>query len=304
MDMYGQNEGLEKEVKKYKRLSIVLAILVVILACVSIYALTHVREYAVTVKESESTQMELQRELDSILREYETMKNEYGEINEALAEKDSAILAQAAEIERLINSQADYRRIKKKLELLQNQGKEYVKLLDSLYVVNAQLTNENKGLVRELGQINQEKESLKQERESLQQQVNIAAKIKAYNVSLKAYTNKDVETDKAKRVKKLKTHFLLGENNLAEVGNMNVYARISLPDGRVLAIGNEDAYSFFNEGKRLQYTVKEVVYYEKTSKQLTLSWALKPDDAAVAGTYYVQLFTDEDFIGEASLTLK
>ena len=299
-----QIEYLEKKVKKYKNLSIVLAVLVVVLSIVSIYSLTHVREYVVAVEESENTQIELQRELDSILREYETMKNEYGEINAALEEKDSAIMAQAAEIERLINSQADYRRIKKKLELLQNQGKEYVKLLDSLYTVNAQLTDENKGLARELGQANQEKESLKQERENLQQKVNIAAKLKAYNVSLKAYTNKDSETDKAKRVKKLKAHFLLGENNLAEVGNMNVYARISLPDGRVLAIGNEDAYSFFNDGKRLQYTVKEVVYYEKTSKQLTLSWALKPDDVAVSGTYHVQLFTDEDFIGEASLTLK
>ncbi len=126
-------EQTDKEVKKYKRLCIILAIVSIALAILSIYSLTHVREYVVTAEQAVNAQDDLQAELDSILREYEAVKSEYGSLNEQLTAKDSAILAQADEIQKLIASQGDYRRIKKKLELLQDQGKEYVNLLDSVY---------------------------------------------------------------------------------------------------------------------------------------------------------------------------
>ena len=296
---------LEKSVKNYKLLSIILAIIIILILCLTFYFGTQSQQVAVMQEQN----IELQDELDSILREYEAIKSEYGDLNMQLSEKDSAILAQAEEIKVLIASQADYRRIKKKLELLQNQGKEYVHLLDSLYVVNQQLTEENIEFKQTVTRLSEEKENLTQEKETLAEKVTVAAKMKAYNVSLKGLNlksggKKEEETLKAKRVKKLKVNFILGENTLIPVGEMNIYARISLPDGRVLVLGKGDGYSFTNDGKQLQYTIKSTIHYDNKAKPIEMIWDLRAGDEAVAGEYTVQLFTETDYIGQAKLILQ
>lgn len=298
-----QIQELERKVKRNRALSIFFAIVAIVSIIIAVYSLTNVNKYVEVADNSQAEQALLQAELDSVLAEYEKMKAEYGELNEKLTAKDSAILAQAEEIQKLISSQADYRRIKKKLELLQDQGKEYVSLLDSLYTVNKNLTITNEGLTQEVSQLNEEKTKLSEEKEQLQAKVTTASKLKAYNVSLKAYTAKSQETIKSRRVKAIKTTFTLSENDLTPAGPINIYARISLPDGRVLALGKGDAYSFLHEDKQLQYTIKETVNYENKAKSVSLSWELRDGDAAVAGEYHVQLFTDDTFLGEASMKL-
>jgi len=296
---------LEKNVKNHKRINVILVIVIILILGLTFYFGNQSRDVAVV----EESNVELQTKLDSILSEYEKIKSEYGDLNSQLTEKDSAFLAQAEEIKALIASQADYRRIKKKLELLQNQGKEYVHMLDSLFVVNQQLTAENKEIKQTVTRLSEEKESLTQEKETLAEKVTVAAKMKAYNVSLKAVNlksggKKEEETNKAKKVKKLKVNFTLGENTLISAGEMNVYARISLPDGRVLVLGKGDSYSFTNDGKQLQYTVKSTVNYENKAKPMEMEWDLRTGDVAVAGEYTVQLFTEADYIGQAKLILE
>ncbi|MDR2410038.1 MAG: hypothetical protein LBE13_18275 [Bacteroidales bacterium] len=303
------NNIQDKNIKKYKRLSIVFAIIALLSVGVNVYYLTHFHEQQEEKNTVEEKNNNLQQELDSILLEYEDIKSQYGELNEQLTEKDSAILAQAEEIRGLIASQEDYRRIKKKLELLQNQGKEYVHLLDSLYIVNQQLTEEIIETKKTVTKLSKEKEELSVEKETLQEKVTTATKLKAYNVSLKGINlksrgKKEEETNKAKRVKKLKVVFTLSENELFPAGELNLYCRISLPDGKVLALGKGDGYSFINEGKQLQYTIKSSVNYDNKAKQITMEWNLRPEDYAVSGEYTVQLFTETDYIGQAKMILQ
>jgi hypothetical protein len=298
-----------QNIKKYKRLSIVLAIIALLSLGVTVYYVTLSHEQQEESNIIEEQNNSLQQELDSILLEYETMKSEYGTLNDQLTEKDSAILAQAEEIRGLIASQEDYRRIKKKLELLQNQGKEYVQLLDSLYIVNQQLTKENVEIKQTVTRLSKEKEELSVEKETLQEKVTTATKLKAYNISLKGInlkgrSKKEEETNKAKRVKKLKVVFTLSENELFPAGELNLYCRISLPDGKVLALGRGDGYSFINDGKQLQYTIKSSVDYDNKAKLITMEWNLRPEDYAVPGEYTVQLFTETDYIGQTKMILQ
>ncbi|MDR1459072.1 MAG: hypothetical protein LBI60_02535 [Bacteroidales bacterium] len=303
------NNISNKDTNKYKRLSIILAILALLLLGITVYYVMTSREQDKISIEIEEQKDNLQQELDSILLAYETIKGEYGELNAQLSEKDSAILAQAEEIRTLIASREDVRRIKKKLELLQNQGQEYVKLLDSLYTVNQMLTQENIEIKQTVTRLSKEKDDLSIEKETLQEKVTTATKLKAYNISfkginLKSGGKKEEETNKAKRVKKLKVVFTLSENELYPPGEMNIYSRISLPDGRVLALGKGEAYSFTNDGKLLQYTIKTAVDYDNKAKQITMEWNLRTEDYAVAGEYTVQLFTETDYIGQAKMTLQ
>ena len=257
----------------------------------------------------ENNNMELKTELDSLLAEHEKIKAQYGDLSAQLSEKDSLIMANAAEIEQLINSQADYRKIKRQLERLQNISQEYVKEMDKLYQENQALKDENTQVKANLEQERQEKADIQKSNEDLTAKITGAAVYKAYNIHSAGYLVRakgDEEvTDKATRVKRIKTTLILGENSLIEPGPVNVYCRIAVPGtGKVLTPGSGETYSFVHDGQRLQYSSKSVVNYNNKAQNVTLTWDLMSDDKAIKGKYVVQVFTDDQFLGESYFTLK
>ena len=257
----------------------------------------------------ETSNNELQNELNTLLAEHERIKAQYGDLAEQMTEKDSIIMANAAEIEHLINTQADYNRIKKQLARLQNISQEYVKEMDKLYQENQQLKDENTQVKADLEQERQDKANIQKSNEDLTSKINNAAVFKAYSVHSGAYNVKakgDEElTDKATRAKRIKTSFVLGENSLIEPGPVNVYCRIAVPGtGKVLTPGSSDSFSFVHNGQRLQYSSKAVVNYNNAAQNVTLTWDIPSDDKAIKGRYIVQIFTDDQMLGESSFTLK
>ena len=260
-------------------------------------------------KEVENKNFELQSELDSLLAEHNRIKEQYGELSDQLSEKDSIIMANAAEIEKMINSQADYNRIKKQLARLQNISQEYVKEMDKLYQENKALKEENQQVRADLEQEREVTRTMQKSNEDLTQKISNAATFKAYNLKSGGYLvrNKGSEepTEKANKVKRIKTTLMLGENSLIEPGPVNIYCRIASPEtGKVLTMGSGDTYSFVHNGQRLQYSCKTVVNYNNKAENITMDWDLMSDDKAIKGQYSVQLYTDDQFLGECYFTLK
>ena len=307
MDSY--NTSSNNETQKYKKLSVIFLIIAIALAMLLLFSLLRTKSASSAAKESTEQTIALQTELDSILLEYQLTKEQYGELNNQLIEKDSAIMAQAEEIKQLISSQSDYRRIKKKLELLQNQGQQYVHLLDSLYTVNANLTKENQEIKSENSKLNEQNKKLNLTQDSLNNKIKTASRLKAYDIHLEGVVMRnngrtEESTIRCKRVKKFKISFTLGENAIKDAGNVNLYCRLSIPSGKVLALSDGDAYTFTNEGKLLQYTVKSTISYANKAQDVVMYWNLREGDEAVPGTYTAQIFTDEEYIGQATVTLK
>jgi DNA repair exonuclease SbcCD ATPase subunit len=169
----------------------------------------------------------LQAELDSLLKEHERIKTEYGELSEQLTEKDSVILASAAEIKKLIAQQGDYRKIKRQLERLQNIAKEYVEEIDQLFTENKQLKEENTQVKAHLEESKKEIAAIKKDKEELGQTISTAAVHQAYNIHSRAIyfknrTKEEVMTEKANRVEQLKTTFILGANTLIPAGPVTI----------------------------------------------------------------------------------
>jgi len=264
------------------------------------------QEYVKTVVENEY----LQTELDSLLMEHERVKNEYGELSEQLSEKDSIILANADEIKKLINNQADYRKIKRQLERLQNIAKEYVEEIDQLFTENKKLKEENTQVKAQLTESKKEIEAIKKDKQELNQTISTAAIHQAYNINSRAvyFKNKNKEevvTEKTNRVDQFKTTFILGANSLIPAGPVTIYARIAIPGtGRVLSPGAGDAFAFMFNEEKLQYTVKKTVNYDNKAEVVTMVWDIRNDDKAEKGRYIVQLYTDNQFLGETSFELK
>jgi len=252
----------------------------------------------------------LQAELDSLLQEHERIKTEYGELSEQLTEKDSVILANAAEIKKLIAQQGDYRQIKRQLERLQNIAKEYVEEIDQLYTENKQLKEENTQVKAHLAESKKEIETIKKDKEELGQTISTAAIHQAYNIHSRAVyfknrTKEEVMTEKANRVEQLKTTFILGANTLIPAGPVTIYCRIAVPGtGRILTPGSGDSFAFDYNGEKLQYSSKKTVNFNNSAETVTIAWDLVEGDKAVKGKYIVQLYTEEQYLGETFFELK
>ncbi|MBQ3740041.1 MAG: hypothetical protein IJQ94_03545 [Bacteroidales bacterium] len=307
---YAGSNGMQKENNPLKKWVIILGVLAGVFFATTLYFAFFAKPVLnMEYSKVENSNIELQAELDSLLAEHERIKAQYGDLSDQLSEKDSIIMANAAQIEELINSQADYRKIKKQLARLQNISQEYVQEMDKLYKENQALKEENISVKADLEQERQDKENIQKSNEALNAKISGAAVYKAYNIRSAGYMikNKGNEepTDKAARVKRIKTTFILGENSLIEAGPVNVYCRIAVPgSGKVLTPGSGETYSFVHNGQRLQYSTKTVVNYDKQAQTVTMNWDLMSDDKAVKGKYVVQVFTDNQFLGESFFTLK
>lgn len=260
------------------------------------------------VENQEQVEADLNKELADLMAEHDLIKEQYGNLVDSLTEKDSVIMANAAEIQRLISQQADYNRIKKQLKRLQNITQEYVAELDKLYAENTQLKEENKELNNTLTETRQAKQQVEEENQNLTNKINTEAKLKAYNIKASCSyikrNNNEVVTTKASKVRKIKTTFTLAENSLITPGTYNVYCRVSVPgDGRVLTPGKSDAYTFMNNGQKLQYTAKGTVNYVNKAENVSLVWDVRENDKAIKGTYIVQVFSDNGLLGETRFTL-
>ena len=299
-----------KNEKKYKQ--IIIALLAIILLLIIWILVEKNRVHTIYLEKDTAVNksIELQMELDSLMREHSNIKNEYSSLTYKLAEKDSIILANAGEIQKLIANQGDYNKTKKKLELLRKITQGYVSQLDSLYKVNQELTNENIKIKKEIGKERMINNELTKEKETLNEKVNVGSMLKAYNikpftVKLRSSGSKEIETDKAKRIERVNICFTLSENKIAQSGRKIIYIRIARPDNVIVCEGKEDIYSFEYQGQKLQYSMKKEIDYDNKAMDVCLSWNKRdPKTPALVGIYHVAIFVDGYEIGQTKFELK
>jgi len=293
-----------------KILKIVIAVLALIIAVLVwqlIITKTRVNTFTIEKEKAQTQNTALQHELDSLLTEHEKIKKEFGNLSGQLSEKDSIILAKAEEIQNLIATQADYYRIKKKLDYLRGITQGYVSQIDSLYRVNKVLKDENVVIKDKYDKEQVKTTELTKDKENLNAKVTLASSLKAYNIKgvpvrSKSGGKKEEIEDKAKRADRIKVSFTLSENLIAASGSKSIYIRIARPDDKILCVGTGDSYSFDYNGEKIQYSITKSIDYENKAMDITMYW--DKTDEFIAGTYVVSVFTDGMLIGESQFALK
>lgn len=291
----------------YRIIIIFQLIIIAVLVWLLISARTRVQTVLIEKKEVTA---DLQHELDSLLKEHNSIKKEYGTLSEQLKSKDSAIAAQAAEIQKLIASQADYRQVKRKLDYLRGITQGYVRQIDSLFRVNQELREENVKITKKYVAEQNKTKTLAQEKDVLTEKVEIASMLKAYNLNAvgvrkKGREGKEEITDKARRVERIKICFTLSQNLITQGGEKVIYCRITRPDNQVLAKGKGDIYSFMFNGEMIQYSIKKVIDYKNKEMDVCMYWdKADPDIPAMTGKYNVAVFVDGYEIGQTSFEIK
>jgi hypothetical protein len=295
--------------KTGKALLIVVIILALAVAAILIWTFNMKSNLNVLLAEKEVQRVELQKELDSLMFEHEQIKIEYGSLADSLVLKDSIIQENAQEIRKLLDTQWEYYTVKKKLALLQEVSQGYVRQMDSLYRVNAALTEENAEIREDLRYARQENERISKDREELSEKVDQASILQVYN--LDAYgvrergEGRERETDKVNRIDKIKVCFTIGENKVIEPGTKEVYIRIAQPDKLILTKDRSDEYTFMYKGEKIQYSIQKLIDYQNNPMDLCLYWEkTSPEKEMQKGIYHVEVFYKDEVIGHTQFMLR
>ena len=259
--------------------------------------------------EKEMQRLDFQAEVDSLLKVHNELKDSYGELSQELAEKDSIIQADAVEIKKLLDSQWDYYRIKKKLESLQNISQKYVRQMDSLYTVNQELVAENERIREEFQAERRENSNLNRQKEELTNMVNQAAVLKLYNYSAQAVRfkggSKESTTDRADRAERIRIDFTVAANDLIQPGSKTFYVRIADPTRAIISKGMGDEYAFESNGETLQFTEKIRVNYEGKETPVRAYYTKPADREFRPGTYFIDVYEQGGkLIGQTSVDLR
>ena len=259
--------------------------------------------------EKEMQRQDFQAEVDSLLKVHNELKENYGELSEELAEKDSIIQADAVEIKRLLDTQWDYNRIKKKMAELQEISQRYVRQVDSLYTVNRELIAENERIREEFQNERRQNNNLTRQKEELANKVNQASTMKLFNYSAQAVrfkgSGKETSTDRASRAERIRIDFTVAANDLVTPGTKVFYVRIADPKRAILSKGSGDEYSFKTNGETLQFTEKVRVNYDGKETAVR-AYYTKPDAyELMPGTYFIDVYEEGGkVIGQTTVDLK
>ena len=259
--------------------------------------------------EKEMQRLDFQAEVDSLMKVHNELKESYGELSQELAEKDSIIQADAVEIKRLLDSQWDYNRIKKKVASLQAISQKYVRQMDSLYTVNRELVAENERIREEYQNERRQNTNLTRQKEELTSKVNQASTMKVHNFRASGVRfkggSKESVTDRANRAERIKIDFTLDQNDLVQPGSKVFYVRIADPSKAIMSKGSGDEYSFTSDGETLQYTEKVRVNYEGKETDVR-AYYIKPANIEFRpGLYFIDVYEQGGkLIGQTSLELK
>jgi hypothetical protein len=287
---------------------ILLAIFALLIILLSIWLISTKSNLRVLQAEKDQQRISLQREVDSVINMHNETKAAYGALADSLTAKDSLIQANATEIRRLLDTEWEYYKIKKKLERLQVISQGYVRQMDSLYVVNRELTEENERIREEVTIERKRNIQLNKAKEELNDKVEMAAVFKTFNVSSVGVRQKgssgETVTDKIKKIEKIKICFTIAGNSIIPPGKKTIYLRIAQPDRKVLVKGRGDEYSFLYRGERLQYSIMETIDYRNEDQEVCVYWDKRETQDLQEGLYNIDIYEGDQIIGMVSMVLR
>ena len=288
--------------EKNKKLIIVIAALIVVIAGVSFLAFNEFR------KNKEMTEV-FAVEKEEMENEYSTFATQYDELqvqinNDSLREKlESEKLKTQRLLEELrqvkSSNAAEIIRLKKELKTVRAVLRSYVMQIDSLNRINAALMEENQEVKSKYTAATAQINTLAAEKKNLNERVSLAAQLDATNISALPMNKRGKKARKVEDVKKIAISFTIVKNITAKTGNKTLYIRIAKPNNEILSKGDT---TFPYEDRQITYSIKKYIEYTGEEQSVTVYWDV--EEFLPAGTYTVYIFADGNMIGQNSFEMK
>lgn len=246
-------------------------------------------------------------DLLSLQDQYATLQTSDKALQEELDGKRAEIAKLIEEAEKHKNDAYVISKLKKETETLRKIMKHYVVQLDSLNTLNKSILAEKDKVNEDLNMEKGKTEQLSKDKDALQSTVKLGSVLEAENpkaagVKFKSGGTKEVLTNKASRVERIKVSFTLGENKIAKQGVRPVYVRITTPDGKELTKSDDESNLVSFNGSRGFYAGKQEVNY--ANERVNVDVFCAGPSEFIPGKYLIDIICDEVIVGQTNITLK
>lgn len=256
---------------------------------------------------SEMTQV-FSEEKQQLVSDYQDLSVAYDEVHSDNDSLDNLVSEQRARVEQLTEElktlkASNARRIKElqgELATLRSVMRSFIVQIDSLNATNNVLRQENSEMKGRLASASRENESLQQQNETLSHKVNVASRLEAKSISVQTLNFKDRETDRVAKIAKIKVAFTIAKNVSAEVGERDIFLRLTRPDGQLLFHSKNDTFRF--EDSDVNFSARRKVEYGGEDTQAYIIYSVDMGELT-GGRYEVELFAGGEVIGGSSFTL-
>ncbi|EKB50682.1 hypothetical protein [Cecembia lonarensis] len=287
-------------------LIIVLAILVVI-SGIKLYT-----DYLDKTKKSEEILIlseennDLNRRIDSMTFQLDLRIQEIEKLGgdvQALEEIKEQLLAERnTERKRTAEEIASLnRRISSYAGTLREKDDEILRLRE----VNQQLYAENQDLRSTQAEIEEQVVQLNIRRQELEEKVNIAAVLKAENISVAAVNSRGREREdgfRSRQIEKIKVSFNLADNKVAEKGHKDIYIQLIAPNNQPIFDVAKGSGTFTIDGREEFYTAHQDLFFDNTLQSLTYFY--EKGSRYTPGIYEVRVFAEGYQIGNKTFEVK
>ena len=292
--------------KKLPILVIVLALFAMVFSCKS--------EAEKKLEEKEKELNDL-RELAEVSRremenEYAQFAAQYNEMKKGI--RDDSLLQRLTieqqradsllkELRKLKNnSAAEILRLKRELETVRAVLRDYVRQVDSLQRLNAELMGERDSARAEAARTRQVNTTILEENEQLAEQVNIAAQLNATHISITPLKQNGKNARRSKDVERFAVNFTISRNVTAQAGNRIVYVRLMKPNGSLAAAGSGQ---FFYQDRNIDYSAMRNVEYNGEETKVVI-YVNVGKETLLPGKYSAHIFADGQMIGVGEVFMK
>lgn len=300
-------EANNQQTGNNKKTVYLLGFLLFLSVATNIYLFTRTTDAEGTVAKREAEVDSLSDVKKSIEDDYQAMtfeldqfKGKNIQLDSLLEKANTDIEKQKRKIDQLIKENKD-------IPLIRRQMEELKAIRDQYRVQIEQLIKENKELKFENINLTQTVSDLNKTTKQLSEKVELASVLKTENLSVKTLREKGKgkmeETEKAKRVSRISTVFVVAENKVAKPGNRDVVMRIIKPDGYVLTDANNGSGNFTKEdGRSSEFTARKTLEYTNDRAEVAFDW--DQTDELKAGLYISEVYMDGKLMGTYKFNLK
>ena len=278
---------------------------------------------------TEMSEIEIRQQFSHLKDEYKQIEKDLDMAINDLEINNQEIIAQKEKIGRLIRknniTEEELNQAKKMMKNLSEVVlKSYKSKVRNLEDKEGGLVKEKESLAQQILKIqkkveeindryNKEKRSSKMKEHIIrekEEQINYASRLILSNFILNGFkvknSGKEIQTDKASRIDRIKVSFDIVPNKLVESGIKKIYTIIKKPSGDIVTFVNQDTGEFIFENKRMKYS-DELKFFYTSGEEKTLEFTWDNEDFE-RGDYVMEVYEKKKneivLIGKAIKSLR
>jgi uncharacterized coiled-coil DUF342 family protein len=256
---------------------------------------------------------EYRAQLQDLTAKYDSLMQAHEGLRSELTQERDKVVALMRDYERLkatggSTESTGGKNLRARLEELQQAYDENEAIILDLKAKNQELTDENFKASKKVEELNAQNSKLTDENGKLTKTVDVAKRLKTYEVyadavRLNSDKTKEKPTTKASKADRIRVCFTVLDNQIADKQEKILYAVIKDPDGKTFSNGDRSSISLLN-GTEVSYSVKKEIFYDNKVMQLCMNWDVVSEEKLTPGEYQVEIYAEGVQIGTSTFELK